>query len=106
MGQVYLHSYRYKGVLKSEIDKAWGVALEAFAKTGNFGNVESAGIRHIKGYGTGWGGHVLIEVDDPRAFDRYQLFCNQNYGHAVDITMEPLFDTDAALADTIAQLKK
>lgn len=44
MGQVYLHTYRYKGVLKSEVDHAWGAALEAFAKTGNYGNVES-GVR-------------------------------------------------------------
>jgi hypothetical protein len=101
MGQVYLHTYKYKGVLKSEIDQAWGTALEAFAKTGNFGNAES-GVRHLKGWGTGFGGYVLIEVDDPKAFDRYQLFCNQNYGHVVDLTFEPLFDSDAALANVVS----
>ena len=105
MGQVYLHTYKYKGILKSEVDHAWGVVLEAFAKTGNYGNVES-GVRHLKGWGTGWGGYVLIEVDDPKAFDRYQLFCNQNYGHVVHPTFEPLFDSDAALAETISKLKR
>jgi len=105
MGQVYLHTYRYKGVLKSEVDHAWGAALEAFAKTGNYGNVES-GVRHLKGWGTGWGGYVLVEVDDPKAFDRYQLFCNQNYGHVVHLTFEPLFDSDAALADAVSKLKR
>ena len=105
MGQVYLHSYRYQGVLKSELDHAWGVALEAFPKTGNYGNVES-GVRHLKGWGTGWGGYVLIEVDDPKAFDRYQLFCNQNYGHVVQLTFEPLFDSDAALVDAVSKLKR
>jgi hypothetical protein len=29
-------------------------------------------VRHIKTYGTGWGGYALIEVDDPGAFARYQ----------------------------------
>lgn len=105
MGQVYLHTYKYKGVLKSEIDNAWGAALEAFAKTGNYGNVES-GLRHLKGWGTGWGGYVLIEVDDPEAFDKYQLFCNQNYGHVAHTTLEPLFDSDAALAEAVSKLKR
>jgi hypothetical protein len=49
---------------------------------------------------------VLIEVDDPKAFDRYQLFCNQNYGHVVQLTFEPLFDSDAALADAASKLKR
>ena len=104
MGQVYLHTYKYKSILKSEMDNAWGAALQAFAKSGNYGNVES-GVRHIQGYGTGWGGYVLIDVDDPKAFDRYQLFCNQNYGHMVHLTFEPLFDSDAALAEMVAKLK-
>jgi hypothetical protein len=48
---------------------------------------------------TGWGGYVLMEVDDSKAFDRYQLFCNRNNGHVVQFIFEPLFDSDAALAD-------
>ena len=36
---------------------------------------------------------------EQKAFDRYQLFCNQNYGHVVQLLFEPLFDSDAALAD-------
>ena len=40
----------------------------------------------------------MLEVDDAAAFARYQLFHNQNYGHVADITFEPLYDTDAALA--------
>jgi hypothetical protein len=59
-----------------------------------------------KGWGTGWGGYVLLEVDDPKAFDHYQLFCNQNYGHVVHLTFEPLFDSDAALAETVSKLKR
>jgi hypothetical protein len=51
----------------------------------------------LTGWGTGWGGYVLIEVDDSKAFDRYQLFCNRNYGHVVRFIFEPLFDSDAAL---------
>ncbi len=105
MGQVYLHTYRYKGVLKSEVDHAWGVALQALATTGNYGNVES-GVRHLKGWGTGWGGYALLEVDDPKAFERYQLFCNQNYGHVVHATIEPLYDSDAALAEAVSKLKR
>ena len=36
---------------------------------------------------------------EQKAFDRYQLFCNQNYGHVVQLLFEPLFNSDAALAD-------
>ena len=27
---------------------------------------------------------------EQKAFDRYQLFCNQNYGHVVQLLFEPL----------------
>lgn len=64
MGQVYLHTYRYKGVLKSEVDHAWGAALEAFAKTGNYGNVES-GVRPSE---TGVAFHMTIAFE--RGFAR------------------------------------
>ncbi|HLY44811.1 MAG TPA: hypothetical protein VKQ73_04475 [Stellaceae bacterium] len=105
MSQLFLQRYQYRAATKSEFDQAWTVAAEAFARTGNFGAVES-GVRHLKGYGTGWGGYCLIEVDDPAAFARYQLFHNQNYGHMADVTFEPLFDSDAALAPRINELKR
>ena len=54
-------------------------------------------VRHVKGYGTGWGGYVLLEVDDAAAFARYQLFHNQNYAHVAHIAFESLFDSDAGI---------
>jgi hypothetical protein len=57
------------------------------------------GVRHIKTYGTAWGGYVLIDVDDPEAFARYQLHHGMNYGHMVHLTFDPVYDLDAALAD-------
>ena len=36
MGQVYLQRFEYRGAVdKSAFDKAWDVANETFAKTGN-----------------------------------------------------------------------
>jgi len=40
-------------------------------------------VRHVKTYGTGWGGYALIEVDDPEAFARYQVHHIQNYSHFI-----------------------
>ena len=74
------------------------------ARTGNWGNVER-GVKHLHGYGTAWGGYALIEVEDPQAFDAYQLYHQNNYGHLVEITFEPLADLDAALAPVIDELK-
>ena len=74
------------------------------AKTGNWGGVVS-GVKHIHAYGTASGGYALIEVDDPKAFEEYQLFHANNYGHICRITFEPLTDLDAALAPIIAELK-
>jgi len=53
------HVYgEYRGaVSKSEFDEAWSGALKAFAKSGNWGGVET-GVRHVKTYGTGWGGRI------------------------------------------------
>ena len=51
-------------------------------------------------YGTGWGGYVLIEVDDPDAFARYQAHHNQTCGAAVVVTFELLFDVDKAAEET------
>jgi hypothetical protein len=47
---------------------------------------------------------VLIEVDDPEASGRYRAHHNQTYA-SVNITSEPLWDLDAASAETIDSLK-
>jgi hypothetical protein len=105
MGQLYLQRFAYRdGAGKAEIDQAWAEAFRTFAKSGNWGGVET-GVRHVQTYGTGWGGYVLIEVDDPEAFGRYQAHHNQTYGAAVVVTFEPLFDMDAVAEETIAKLR-
>ena len=104
MTQLYLQRFEYRAATKSAFDEAWAIALETFAKTGNFGGAES-GIRHIKSYGTAWGGYVLLEADDADAFGRYQLHHAMNYGHMANISFEPLFDLDAALAPRIGNMK-
>jgi hypothetical protein len=54
MGQMYLQRYAYRdGAGKAEIDQAWAEAFKTFAKSGNWGGVET-GVRHIQTYGTGW----------------------------------------------------
>ena len=59
MGQIYLQRFEYRGsVSKTEFDKAWGVALDTLARTGNFGGV-GKGLKHIRTYGTAWGGYVV-----------------------------------------------
>jgi hypothetical protein len=104
MSQLYLQRFEYRAATKSEFDQAWGTALQTFARSGNWGGVE-AGVRHVKTYGTSWGGYALIEVDDPEAFARYQLHHSLNYGHMVALTFEPLFDLDAALAPRVRDMK-
>ena len=104
MAQLYLQRFEYRAAEKAQFDQAWAVAVQTFARTGNFGGAER-GVRHIKSYGTGWGGYVLLEVDDPDAFARYQLHHAMNYGHMADITFEPLFDLDSALAARVQELK-
>lgn len=79
-----------------QLDQAWGVALQTFATSGNWGGVQK-GVRHIKTYGTSWGGYALIEVDDPEAFGRYQQHHYQNYGHVARVTFEPVADLDAGV---------
>ena len=97
MGQIYIQKFKYRGSpTKAEFDGAWSVALEAFGKTGNFGGVES-GVRHIKTYGTAWGGYVLVEADDSAAFSQYQAYHAQNYSHIAHISFEPVYDLDATL---------
>jgi hypothetical protein len=105
MGQLYLQRFEYRAAAKPEFDQTWAVALQSFARSGNWGGAES-GIRHLKTYGTAWGGYALIEVDDPEAFARYQAHHNMNYGHLALITFEPVFDFDAVLAPRVAELRR
>src|SRR5438270_12257638 len=104
MSQLYLQRFEYRSAPKSEFDQALGIALQTFARTGNFGGAET-GVRHIKSYGTAWGGYVLLEVNDPDAFARYQLHHAMNYGHMADVTFEPLFDLDSALSSRVQEIK-
>jgi hypothetical protein len=105
MTQLYLQRFEYRAATKSEFDQAWAVALQTFARTGNWGGTE-AGVRHVKTYGTAWGGYVLLEADDAEAFGRYQLHHAMNYGHMADITFEALFDLDAALAQRVGEMRR
>lgn len=92
MGQLYLQRFEYRGAIdKTAFDEAWAVANEAMAKSGNWGGVEE-GVRLIHAYATARGGYALIEVDDSKAFDEYQLFHSNNYSHMATITFEPLVD--------------
>jgi hypothetical protein len=105
MGQTYLQRFEYRdGVTKEELDRVWGEAFKTFARTGNWGGVEE-GVTHGQSYGTGWGGYVLIDVDDPEAFGRYQAYHNGTYGHVVTVTWEPVFDMDRAFEGVISGLR-
>lgn len=105
MGQLYIQRFEnWSAVSKAEFDQTWGVALQTFATSGNWGGV-TKGVRHIKTYGTSWGGYALIEVDDPEAFGRYQQHHYQNYGHLARVTFEPVVDLDAAFAPTLAEIR-
>jgi hypothetical protein len=105
MAQLYLQRFEYRAAAKAEFDQTWGAALQTFAKSGNWGGAE-AGVRHLKTYGTAWGGYVLVEVDDAEAFARYQLHHGMNYGHLANITFGPLFDLDAAFAPRVSELRR
>jgi hypothetical protein len=105
MGQLYLQRFVYRdGASKSELDQAWGEAFKSFARVGNWGGVEE-GVTNHHTYGTGWGGYVLIEVEDPEAFESYIAFHNETYGHVVTVTWEPLFDMDRRFEGIISDLK-
>ena len=105
MGQLYIQLFRNQGeVAKDVFNKEWGVALEAFAKSGNWGAVDK-GVKHLGTYGTSWGGYVLLDVEDPEAFSQYIMFHYQNYGPTFQVTFEPVFDMDAALAPMIKDIK-
>ena len=82
MGQMYLQRFVYaEGVRKAELDEAWSQAFKAFARSGNWGDIVDGGVKHHQSYGTGWGGYVLIEAEDPEAFGRHPMFHYQTYGH-------------------------
>lgn len=105
MGQLYLLRFEaWSAISKFEFDKTWGIALEAFARTGNWGGVER-GVRHRGAYGTAWGGYVLFEAETPEAFAQYQLFCFNNLSHVAKITIEPVVDLDAALAPQVQEIR-
>ena len=99
MGQLYIQRFENWGTInnKEEFDERWGVALETFAKSGNWGGVEK-GVKHLGTYGTSWGGYALIEVEDPEAFAQYQIYHYQNYAHCMRISFEPVVDMDKAFA--------
>ena len=100
MGQIYMQHFEYRGAIdRSVLDAGWAIANEVMTKTGNWGGVEK-GIKHRHAFGTASGGYAIIEVEDPKALDQYQLFLTNNYAHFVKITIEPVVDLDAALAST------
>ena len=101
MGQLYMQKFENWGpVARDEFDGAWAVGLETFAKSGNWGGVEN-GVKHHGTYTTSWGGYVLLEVDDPQAFQQYQTHHYQSYAHYFKISFEPVVDADAAFAETV-----
>ena len=105
MGQIYLQRFEYMGpVSKTDFDEVWGVALQTFARSGNWGGVDQ-GVKHVRGYGTGWGGYAVIEVEDPAAFEKYQAHHNQNYGRIAKITWEPVYDLDAAFEPVLQGMR-
>lgn len=105
MGQLYLQRFEYRGAIsRTEFEQAWGGALRTFAASGNWGGVDK-GVKHVRTYGTGWGGYVLIDVDDPEAFARYQAHHNQSYGHVARVGWEPLFDLDATFEPHVRELR-
>lgn len=105
MGQLYLMRYEpYSAISKFELDKTWSSTVEAYAKTGNWGGVET-GIRHIGAYGTAWGGYTLFEAETPEALAQYQLFYRDNCAHVARITIEPVIDLDVIMAPAVEQIK-
>ena len=48
MSQLYFQRFEYRGApSKAKFDQAWGVALQTFAKYGNWGGVET-GVRQSR----------------------------------------------------------
>lgn len=105
MGQLYMQRFEnWSAIDKDGFDSAWGVGLESFAKSGNWGGVKE-GVKHRGTYGTSWGGYVLLEVESPEAFQEYQMHHYQNYAHYFRISFEPVVDADAAFAATVEEIR-
>jgi len=105
MSQLYMQRFEYRGAVdRSALDTAWGIANDVMAKTGNWGGVEK-GVKHLRGFGTTWGGYALLEVEDPQALIEYQLFHVNNYSHLVKVSIEPLVDVDVAFEPTYAEIR-
>jgi len=105
MSQLYMQRFEYRGgIARAELNTAWGIANEVMAKTGNWGGVEK-GVKHLRGFGTTWGGYALLEVEDPQALVEYQLFHVNNYSHLVKVSIEPLVDVDVAFEPTYAEIR-
>lgn len=105
MGQLYILRFEaWSAISRFEFDKTWSTALEAVAKTGNWGGVDK-GIRHVGAYGTAWGGYVLFEAETPAAYAEYQMFHFNNFSHVARITIEPVIDLDAAFVPTIKEIR-
>ena len=91
MNQLYVQRFQSKNPDQEAFDKCWEIANEAFSKTGNWGNVAS-GIKTHLALVTVWGGYGLIEVEDPSAFNEYQMFHVQKYSAYFEITFDPVGD--------------
>ena len=87
-----------KTLTRKPFDKCWDIANKAFKETGNWGNVRS-GVKTRYALATTWGGYGLIEFEDAEAFNEYQMFHVQNYGHAFDITLNPVGDLAVMMPD-------
>ena len=63
MSQLYLQRFEYR-VTRQNPNSSFrrGDGAPDVAKSGNWGGAET-GIRHLKSYGTAWGGYVLIDVE-------------------------------------------
>jgi hypothetical protein len=66
MSQLYLQRFEYRAAAKSEFDQAWTIALQTFAKNGNWGGAE-AGVRHLKSYSTAWAAMYSLTLTTLRA---------------------------------------
>jgi hypothetical protein len=105
VGQLYILRFEaWSAISRFEFDKTWSTAIEAVARTGNWGGVEK-GIRHIGAYGTAWGGYVVFESNTPEATAQYQLFYYRNVSHVARVTIEPVVDLDEVLAPAINEAR-
>ncbi len=91
MNQLYVQRFESKNPDKETFDKCWEIANKAFKDTGNWGNVPS-GVKTLHALASTFGGYGIIEVEDPEAFNAYQMFHVQNYSHAFDVTFTPVGD--------------